>query len=62
MPSWKPLTGFKVSSGLLWIKWCPYNTKDKHLEIKFSDKNQVVDKIVWGLSGCFQTNHLSYVC
>ena len=28
-------------------------TKDKHLEIKLYDRNQLDDKIAWGLGGGF---------
>ena len=33
------------------------STKDKYLEIKFSDRNQVNDKVEWGLDGGFLSFH-----
>ena len=35
---------------------------DKHLDIKFYDRNQVDDKISWGLDGGFLSIHESFVC
>ena len=35
--------------------------KDGYLEIKFNDRNQVDDKIVWGLGGGFLPLHSSFV-
>ena len=38
------------------------NTKDDNLEIKCNNRNQVDDKIMWGLGGGFLSLHSSYVC
>ena len=38
------------------------NTKDKHFEIRFCDRNQVDDKIAWGLGEGFLLNYSSFVC
>ena len=37
------------------------STKDKHLEVKFYDRNQVDDKIAWGLDGGILSIHSSSV-
>ena len=37
------------------------STKNKHLEIKFNDRNQGDDKNAWGLGGGFLSFHLSFV-
>ena len=36
-------------------------TKDNYLDIKFNNKNQVDDKIAWGLGGGFLFLDSSYV-
>ena len=37
------------------------NTKDDHIEIKFNDRNQVHDKIAWGVGGGVRCLHSSFV-
>ena len=37
-------------------------TNNKHLEIKCYERNQVDDKIEWGLGGGFLSIHLNFVC
>jgi hypothetical protein len=36
--------------------------REKHLQIKLNDGNQVEDKIVWGLGERFLRIHLNFVC
>ena len=38
------------------------STKDKHVEMKFYDSNQVDGKIVWGLGDGILYIHSSFVC
>ena len=44
------------------IPYTQPKTKDKYLEFLFLDKNQLDEKIVWGLAEGFPSSHSSFIC